>query len=1025
MVINGVRWDWSYMANDEEDHALDADEKAPTEFALMANTSAESKNKEGLGYSVVPPPPAQIYSSPKKDLSWTGLPEFADDTVIDYSRPSPTMESTSGDDQNRNPSVPETNASPSTITPQPFIKFVKPNDSPSKSKTGKTETPKKPPVKYAEQYKKPNKKLNGSSHNNIDDKGYWESGCYRHMTGNISYLSDYEPFDGGYVSFGQGGCKITGKGTIKTGKLEFENVYFVKDLKEPKGPKSENGGEFKNKKMTDFCSQKWIKREFSNARTPQQNNVAERRNWKLIEAARTMRVEENLHVEFLENKSIEKGTKDATSQEVKKDVSSLRYIALPNWAHDALLESSSSKPQDHCSTEVPESSGNTNLTASTSNPPADQIETLTVESPIPTSSNQVETPSLDNILTLTNRFEDILQGTTNSDESNGVEADIFDALQDPSRVEAMQEELLQFKIQNVWTLVDCPKGVRPIGTKWVLKNKKDERWIVIRNKARLVAQRHTQEEGIEYDEVFALVVRIEAIRLFLAYALFMGFTVYQMDVKSAFLYGTINEEVGTIDQNLFIRRQRGDFILVQVYVDEIIFRSSNTHLCREFEALMHEKFQMSAMGELNFFLGLQVIQKEDGIFFSQDKYLGDILKKFGYSDVRSSITPMEKENPWGKDRTGKDIDLHLYRSMIGSLMYLTASRPDIMFAVCACARHQVRPIECHLHAVKRIFRYLKGHPKLGLWYLKESPFDLVAYSDSDYGGSLGLKSHVEDDAASTNPDWCQLDDLIKMWIISSLCDPLQDQVVTTPGTMTINEYCTKIRSMAGRLKNLGCDVSDKSLVMYTVNGLDSRFATLVDIIRHRKTLPSFETTRNMLLLKESSFKDDTRTSSTFNGSSSSPTALVTSTSSTPKGSSSKSPTLPQLCNHFNKGTCHFGDRYKYIHDHRNRVGLSSTRNQSRNTASSHADIWNTAGIQHRASAPHVSSYRPSYNSTASPTAFYDFWTRHILFRCDSLGDLYPVTKPSPLPTTFVTTSSSTWHQRLGHPRDDVLRTLST
>nr|GFB42497.1 putative ribonuclease H-like domain-containing protein [Tanacetum cinerariifolium] len=310
------------------------------------------------------------------------------------------------------------------------------------------------------------------------------------------------------------------------------------------------------------------------------------------------------------------------------------------------------------------------------------------------------------------------------------------------------------------------------------------RGIVVRNKARLVAQGHTQEEGIDYDEIFAPIARIEAIRLFLAYASFMGFTVYQMDVKSAFLYGTINEEVyvmqppgfhdpvypgkvykvekamyglhqalrawygtlskyllkngfqrGTIDQTLFIRRQREDFILVQVYVDDIIFGSSNPQLCREFEALMHEKFQMSAMGELNFFLGLQVLQKEDGIFLSQDKYIGDILKKFRFLDVRSSNTLMDKENPWGTDGLGKDVELHLYRSMIGSLMYLTASRPDIMFAVCACARHQVIPKECHLHAVKRIFRYLKGHHKLGLWYPKASPFDLVAYSDSDYGGA--------------------------------------------------------------------------------------------------------------------------------------------------------------------------------------------------------------------------------------------------------------------------------------------------
>nr|GEW32909.1 putative ribonuclease H-like domain-containing protein [Tanacetum cinerariifolium] len=165
-------------------------------------------------------------------------------------------------------------------------------------------------------------------------------------------------------------------------------------------------------------------------------------------------------------------------------------------------------------------------------------------------------------------------------------------------------------------------------------------------------------------------------------------------------YGTLSKYLltngfqrGTIDQTLFIRKHRGDFILVQVYVDDIIFGSSKPQLCRDFEALMHEKFQISAMGELNFFLGLQVLQKNDGIFLSQHKYVGDILKKFRYSDVRSANTPMDKENLWGKDETGKDVNPHLYRSMIGSLMYLTASRPDIMFAVCACARHQVTPKE--------------------------------------------------------------------------------------------------------------------------------------------------------------------------------------------------------------------------------------------------------------------------------------------------------------------------------------------
>ncbi|GJW69207.1 putative ribonuclease H-like domain-containing protein [Tanacetum coccineum] len=274
-------------------------------------------------------------------------------------------------------------------------------------------------------------------------------------------------------------------------------------------------------------------------------------------------------------------------------------------------------------------------------------------------------------------------------------------------------------------------GHRAIGTKWIFRNKKDERGIVIRNKARLVAQGHTQEEGIDYDEVFAHVARIKAIRLFLSYASFMGFMVYQIDVKSAFLYGQIEEEVyvcqppgfedpdypdkvykvvkalyslhqaprawyetlanyllgngfqrGKIDQPLFIKKQKGDILLVQIYVDDIIFGSTKKEMCNELEKLMKDKFQISLIGELTFFLGLQVKQKEDGIFISQDKYVAKIFKKFNYIDVKS---------------------------MIGSLMYLTTSRLDII--------------------------YLKGKPTLGLWYSKNSLFELVAYTDSDYAGA--------------------------------------------------------------------------------------------------------------------------------------------------------------------------------------------------------------------------------------------------------------------------------------------------
>ncbi|GKC38989.1 uncharacterized mitochondrial protein-like protein [Tanacetum coccineum] len=155
----------------------------------------------------------------------------------------------------------------------------------------------------------------------------------------------------------------------------------------------------------------------------------------------------------------------------------------------------------------------------------------------------------------------------------------------------------------------------------------------------------------------------------------------------------------------------------------------------EFEDYMHKRFQMSSMGELTFFLGLQVKQQHDGIFISQDKYVADILKKFDFWSIRTATTPIESYKPLVKDEDGEYVDVHVYRSMIGSLMYLTASRPDIMFVVCACARFQVTPKASHLNAIKRIFRYLKHQPKLGLWYPRDSPFELEAFSDSNYGGA--------------------------------------------------------------------------------------------------------------------------------------------------------------------------------------------------------------------------------------------------------------------------------------------------
>ncbi|GJU71489.1 putative ribonuclease H-like domain-containing protein [Tanacetum coccineum] len=295
---------------------------------------------------------------------------------------------------------------------------------------------------------------------------------------------------------------------------------------------------------------------------------------------------------------------------------------------------------------------------------------------------------------------------------------VAQALNDSDWVEAMQEEMQQFINQKVWKLVPLPDGKIAIGTKWILKNKRDARGIVVRNKARLVAQGHRQEEGIDYDEVFAPVARIEAIRLFLAFASYMGFMVYQMDVKSAFLYGEIDEEV-------YVTQPKG--------FEDPHFPK---HVYKVVKALygLHQAPRAWSMW-MTLYLGLQ--RRPDVMNLSQDKYIQDILKKFDMESVRTATTPYEASKPKSKDKPDDAVNVHLYRSMIGSLMYLTASRPDIMFAVSACSRHQVTPLTSNLNAVKKIFKYLKGQPKLGLWYPRDSPFVLEAYSDSDYAGSHG------------------------------------------------------------------------------------------------------------------------------------------------------------------------------------------------------------------------------------------------------------------------------------------------
>ncbi|WVZ70160.1 LOW QUALITY PROTEIN: hypothetical protein U9M48_018848 [Paspalum notatum var. saurae] len=345
------------------------------------------------------------------------------------------------------------------------------------------------------------------------------------------------------------------------------------------------------------------------------------------------------------------------------------------------------------------------------------------------------------------------------------------ALEDLDWVMAMQEELNNFTRNEVWSLVERPNQ-NVIGTKWVFRNKQDEHGVVTRNKARLVAQGFTEVEGLDFRETYAPVARLD-------FATHHNFKLYQMDVKSAFLNGSIQElvyaeqppgfedpkkpnhvyklhkalyglkqaprawyeclkefllkngfEIGKADSTLFTRKFDNDLFVCQIYVDEIIFGSTNKAFCDEFSRIMTKRFEMSMMG-------LQIKQLKEGTFLCQTKYMQDMLKKFGMENAKPINTPMASKGHldlYDESKKGKDVDQKLYRSMIGSLLYLCASRPDIMLSVCMCARFQANPKECHLVAVKRILRYLVHTPNLGLWYPKGSTFDLLGYSNSDHAG---------------------------------------------------------------------------------------------------------------------------------------------------------------------------------------------------------------------------------------------------------------------------------------------------
>ncbi|GJS69478.1 retrovirus-related pol polyprotein from transposon TNT 1-94 [Tanacetum coccineum] len=309
---------------------------------------------------------------------------------------------------------------------------------------------------------------------------------------------------------------------------------------------------------------------------------------------------------------------------------------------------------------------------------------------------------------------------------------VNEALGDESWIVAMQEELNQFIANDVWELVPQPKNMTIIGTKWVFRNKLDENGIVSRNKARLVAQGYNQQEGINYDETYAPVARLESIRILLAYACALDFKLFQMDVKSAFLNGFINEEVYVAQPSGFIDFKKPDHVYKLKKALYGLKQAPKAWYDRLKAFLIKHEYKIGMVDNTLF-----TKKKSSNLIIVQiyvDDIIFEMLKKFGLEDSKPMKTPMSSDTKLTKDEECESVDSTKYRGMIGSLLYLTASRPDIMFSVCLCARFQEAPKTSHLEAVKRIFRYIKGTTHLGLWYPKGTGIETVVYADSDHAG---------------------------------------------------------------------------------------------------------------------------------------------------------------------------------------------------------------------------------------------------------------------------------------------------
>nr|GEW89224.1 copia protein [Tanacetum cinerariifolium] len=673
MDINGIGWDWSYMANEEENHALVADDEAPIEFALMANSSSSSENevkkeKEGIDSKLTG------FESASKDLDTLlgRLPEFADDTITDYSWPSPSIET----------------------------------DSPTVIKTNKVKTARKSSVKYAEMYrntsKSPKVRVNQRStqknkveaHPRTVKSSLKNKNCSVEPKGNATVRHSKLNANSKLICVKCNGCMFLDNHDLKPRKsktsVPVSKPKIIKSISGNNKEPSKSWGfivfdvpsssldECRNDHVAkimgyrdyqignvtilrvyyveglrhDLFSVGLASHETSVARSPQQNGFVKRRNYMLIEAARTMLIYAKASL-FLWAEA------DATTCYIQNhSIIRLRYSKTPyELLHDKLLDLSFFHVFGVLCYSTNDSENLGKL-----HPKAD----IALEVIAPIAEVVAPKPA----------------ATTGSPSSTIVDQDAPSPNVKTTFLNGIPQEEVYVSQPDGFVDQDNPNHM------YKLKN--------------------------------ALYGLKQAPRAW-------------YDLLSKFL---LSQEFskGTMDPTLFIKRQDKDILLVQIYVDDIIFASTTPELCDQFSKIMCSKFKMSMMGKMSFFIGLQISQSPRGILLNQSKYALESLKKYGMESSDPVDTLMVEKSKLYEDPQGKAIDPTHYRGMVGTLMYLTASRPDLTFVVCMCARYQTKPTEKHLHVVKRIFKYLRGTINKGLWYPKDSSITLTAYADADHAG---------------------------------------------------------------------------------------------------------------------------------------------------------------------------------------------------------------------------------------------------------------------------------------------------